>query len=432
MRRAVLLLPLVAGVLMLGACNDSGFIGSGSTAKKGGSKTAGNDQTADPNANGGDGGSSDGGANDGSDGSSGGGFPPGSDAAETAKKLPKFGMLVNDLRCGLCHVKVRGDVASTRTVDALWPESKAEVVGTWFAAQDFIPKEALTASGGLKTNYVGPEVPKAFPTLDYNAVRAKVKGKITQSGSTIVDKAKDGNVVLAGTAANPIVITNDVFISGDVVIVGVYKGNGTIYTTGNVYIPANLKANKSPFPYPDDATAALAKANEAAADKSYDGIGIVTKKSIFLGDLEKKEQGDNGLTVYNHPNAPTDRQYAALGVLNVYNWFSGGKAGFDGLYGAAIACASGKAERVGSIDVVDGFLMAENTIAGVSRGSSYSIRGGIIADHFHIITGASRCSTTPSPVHGHPSNFSYVEYDFRLATGKYLIMEHVADVIGRE
>src|SRR5262245_20598517 len=39
---------------------------------------------------------------------------------EVNEDSPKFGLLVNDLRCGLCHVKVSGDVVSTRDVDAVW------------------------------------------------------------------------------------------------------------------------------------------------------------------------------------------------------------------------------------------------------------------------------------------------------------------------
>lgn len=437
MRRSVLLTSVVLGAFAFSSCNDSGFNGNNAAKKPGESKSSGSDGSGDgannsDTANGGDGGASE------------GGFPPGSEAAETAAKLPKFGMLVNDLKCALCHVKVRGDVASTKTVDPFWMGTRAEVVGTWFAAQAFNGTQgsmpgtsaeiSVTVTGGIKTNYTGPEVPKAFPTLDYTALRTKMKGSVSWAGATIIDKVKDGNVVLTGTTVNPIVISKDVLISGDLVISGSFKGNGTIYVSGNVYIPSNLRATKSPFPYPDDAAGALARANQIAADLSFDGLGIVTKRSIFLGDLEKREAGENGYTVYNHGSTPADRKYEPLGTLNVYNWFSGGKAGFDSLYSKAYDCTTGATERIGSIDLIDAFLMAENTIAGVSRHASYSIRGGIIADHMHIINGAQRCfgKGYTSPVHGQSGDWSYVEYDYRLATGKYLIMEHVADVIGRE
>lgn len=437
MRRMLMLAPIMLGAFVLSSCNDSGF--SGNNNKAGSKKSSRGGLSSSDDLSGGDGGSAE------------NGFPTGSDAAETAKKLPKFGMLVNDLKCGLCHVKVRGDVASTSVVEPFWPGTKAEILGTWYAAQEFKGTESIipgggqgmpggmgavtvNATGGIKPNYTGPEVPKAFPALDYNALRVKMKGAVSQGGAKLIDKVKDGHVVLIGTAASPIVITKDVLINGDLVISGSFKGNGTIYVTGNVYIPANLIATKSPFPYPDDAASALARANQIAADLSYDGLGIVTKRSIFLGDLEKKEVGEQTNSVYNHPSTPADRKYEALGTLAVYNWFNGGKAGFDALYGKAFDCTTGATERVASIDLVDAFLMAENTIAGVSRHASYSIRGGIIADHMHIINGAQHCvgKGKASPLHGQSSDWSYVEYDYRLATGKYLIMEHVADVIGRE
>lgn len=432
MRRSILLTSAILGAFVFSSCNDSGFAGNNAAKKPGASKSSGNDGNGDT-ANGGDGGSSEEDP-----------FLPGSDAAETAAKLPKFGMLVNDLQCALCHVSVYGDVASTKTVEPFWPGTFAKVAGTWFAAKEFkgtdgdkpgtSAAKTVTVSGGIKTNYTGPEVPKAFPALDYTAIRSKMKGSVSQGEAKVIDKVKNGNVVLTGTAVNPIVISKDVLINGDLVISGSFKGNGTIYVTGNVYIPSNLRATKSPFPYPENAAEALARANQIAADLSFDGLGIVTKRSIFLGDIEKKEPGENGNTVYDHGSTPVERRGEALGTLGVYNWFSGGKAGFDALYGKSFDCTTGASERAGSIDLVDAFLMAENTIAGVSRRTSYSIRGGIIADHMHIINGAQRCygKGHTSPVHGRSGDMSYVEYDFRLATGKYLIMEHVADVIGRK
>ena len=75
--------------------------------------------------------------------------------------------------------------------------------------------------------------------------------------------------------------------------------------------------------------------------------------------------------------------------------------------------------------MVEAFLYARNTVAGISRRASYTIRGGVIADYFHIVQGASHCDGEPSSVHGRPRNRSYIEYDYRLRTGELPILEHI-------
>jgi hypothetical protein len=50
-----------------------------------------------------------------------------------------------------------------------------------------------------------------------------------------------GNVVLTGTAANPIVLNGQVAIDGDLVIQGYVVGEGSLLVSGNVYIPTDLK-----------------------------------------------------------------------------------------------------------------------------------------------------------------------------------------------
>lgn len=70
-------------------------------------------------------------------------------------------------------------------------------------------------------------------------------------------------------------------------------------------------------------------------------------------------------------------------------------------------------------------MYAEKAVAGHSTGSSYSINGGVIADFFHIISAAEACGadTSAHPVHKQPTNYSYVNYDYRMSQGLLLLKQ---------
>jgi hypothetical protein len=70
---------------------------------------------------------------------------------------------------------------------------------------------------------------------------------------------------------------------------------------------------------------------------------------------------------------------------------------------------------------IDAFLYAVKAIGGRANDSSYAINGGIIADHFHVITGAGTCSAGTHPVHGYEANRSHINYDWRLKAGLGLL-----------
>ncbi len=375
---------------------------------------------------------------------------------EKAKRLPKFGLLVNDLECSLCHVTVIGDVASTRRVPPLWYTSDAHIEGRWLAAQAFDAARpdagctaegclgtsvSVTATGGITANYRGAELPldttgdgvPDFPALDFTKLPALMRGTVTTTGAfpAAVAKVHQGNLILVGTASKPIALSGDVLVTGDLVIKGRYTGTGSIYVMGNIYIPSDLRAVRSAFPYADDETLALAKATAQMAAMSTDALGLATQGSIFIGDIQKHQNSDAGneaVNVYNHPATPANRRGEALGVLGVLGWFPGGSAEFDKLYENAVSCLTQEYTQIGSFNMVEAFLYAKNTVAGISRRASYTIRGGIIADYFHIVQGASKCGTDRSPVHGRPNDRSYIEYDYRLKTGLLRVLEHVGDL----
>ncbi len=351
---------------------------------------------------------------------------PSKDSATTIDqlaRLPKVGMLVNNIECGLCHVDVKGDVVSTREVTPPRSDSESHVTGRWLASDNFDAARWVTADKGIFPNYVGKELPldtnndgrPDFPAIDFASLPAKVRGKVT-AGNVSIDKVSSTNTVLIGTQAQPIVISSDVYIMGDLVLSGFYQGNGTIYASGNIYLPGDLKAMRTAFPYPNDPSSALARANQLVKSQNTDSLGIATAKSILIADLES--------TIYAHSSTPANRTAAALGVRDVYSWYPNGKTGYDMLYIDSIGCHDSRPHA--GFNMIEAFMYAKNSVAGISRDASFTIRGGVIADYLHIISGALNCPSTISPAHGMPQNRSYIEYDYRMQTGMLKILENVA------
>ncbi len=407
----------------------------GDGAGAGGNGSGGNGDSG----KGGDGGNGSGGnGNGGEDGGDGGSSTP-----NKLIKVPRFAMLVNDLKCAMCHLKVRGDVASTEAVND-WSDNHAPIAdeiatGNWFAAKtwtDKTPKKKaypIKVELGVKENHRGPELPNtpgtktpAFPIIDFATADKRMSGTLTgfnpaDKSAVTVTKVHKGNLVISGTAANPMTITGSILITGDLVIKGVYSGLGTLYVKGRVYIPADLTASDSVFPYPEAPAAALAKGVKLVKEKKGDALGIATAKSVFVADL--------GTTLYDNDMLPANQKRAALGVETVYSWYDGGKGGYEKLYEPSINCATGKAEALKSFNRIDAFLYAVNSVVGISRSGSWAINGGIITDNMHLLgtvtAGNNRkaCPATASPAHGLPMDRNYVSYDYRMQAGMRILGE---------
>lgn len=360
----------------------------------------------------------------------------------------QFGLMVNDLSCGLCHVQIRGDVVSTRRVGGMWEGTLATVEGGWFAAEAFEPTSkdsndpesnihlgenvVINVSKGVEPFSNSPKLPNDldmdgkpdFPKLNATEIEAGVKGYLRGPGR-IVTEVYQGNLVLVGTPNSPIEIVGEVLVKGDLVLKGPYKGIGTIYATGNVYIPADLIAMDGAFPYPAGEQAAIDHAKQSILKKK-DALAIATSKSIILSDfddhldLEKPEY-----SVFNHPRTPPDKTFGALGVLSIENWYTGGLNAYRALYEPSpINCDSGKVDHKRSISRVDAFLFAEKTIGGRANRNSVAINGGVMADSFHVISAAPNCAPGTHPVHGYDQTKNHIIYDLRLSHG-LVLMSHL-------
>ncbi len=365
------------------------------------------------------------------------------------KQAPKFGMLVNDLRCSFCHLQVRGDVLSLTTVDSLWGGSVGWVNGNWTMAGQFKANTCSAADGcpnaaktpnvtisgqKLENNNDSKSYPRnpdsgtvTFPLIDWAAAKSVSMQKF------------DSNKILVGTNEAPIDVTGDVYIEGDLIIKGKYKGAGTIYVNGNVYIPANLTALQSPFPFSSDPMIAIGQAEKALSDKK-DALAIASAKSIVIGSFEKRISGitpaANDSSVFTHQSTSPEDRGAALGLMSGENWLVHSwhpKAQFDTLWDntnpAPTFCKNGWGATLNPVVAplgryvsrIDAFLYAVKAVGGRANDSSYAINGGIIADHFHVITGAGTCTAGTHPVHGYEANRSHINYDWRLKAGLGLL-----------
>jgi hypothetical protein len=433
---------LILAAIALTACNESGLSGSGKAQR---SSDAAKDPAGDGGADGAPDGSGkgDAGASAPDTGNGPDGGSDSDDVVDTSVPPPpraSFGILVNDLRCGMCHVTVRGDVLSTSPVND-WSGTHTgmydeRVEGRWLAAQGWSNSTELglaakiDVTGGVEQNSSAKALPKDldgdgapdFPQIAFDKIGARMRGRVEADGKKI-DRVHKGNAVLIGTSSKPIKLDRDVLVEGDLVIKGHYQGRGTIYVTGNIYIPFDLRAKRSPFPFPDGKEAAKARGEELAKADETDALGLAAGGSILVADLRSQ--------LYDMPMVQPNARRAALDVDRVYQWYPGGAAGYTALYEAAGSCSGATDGEVGSFNMIEAFLYTRKAVAGVARGNSYAVNGGMIADIWHILgtggglggpLGFGGCSGT-SPVHGYEAGRNHVNYDHRMAAGLQILEE---------
>ena len=318
----------------------------------------------------------------------------------------ELAMLSERTDCMYCHLRVRGDVGQLHHMRPGWGDElhgaepangwedgwgsgdTSKVYGSAYAART-ITQDDLSLGGSTKTingaefdevytNYKGDKLPQDqdgddipdFPAIDRNVAESSADGslsggiiyKVNRGGSLLsvpstsnlatLNDTFDGNVVLEGTASNPIDLSGDVYISGDVIIKGYVKGQGAIYAGRNVYVAGDIK-------YVDensDCWAAsdpdLCAQQDIAADKTE--LRLAARGNIVIGDYtEKKADG-------------TDKPWSGLQSADYYRsqfgFYSGtkyyDKATGDELScntsGATVACKNVDGEVITNYKAVDG------------------------------------------------------------------------------
>ena len=136
---------------------------------------------------------------------------------------------------------------------------------------------------------------------------------MTSAGTTpSLNATTDGNVYLHGTEANPILLSGDVAIKGDVILSGVVKGEGTLLISGNVYIPGDLT-------YQDGATGLGDRTFGVASDGATNTLAIASGGNVIVGDVFRPTWG-SGDAVTGNPDGDFNFILEELALFNRTEW----------------------------------------------------------------------------------------------------------------
>lgn len=166
--------------------------------------------------------------------------------------------------------------------------------GGVFSGWDIVNVANVQGNGGKAANQHDFEERVPMPNLSdltqYETL-AKSEGGSIKIGGNLVSNAVYGdepgerqNLYLIGTPSEPIEIDGTVVVRQNVIIAGVVKGQGAIYSGGNIYVPNNLT-------YADPPTTARPAGNTEAeteqwleTNKDKDLLGLFARENVVVGD----------------------------------------------------------------------------------------------------------------------------------------------------
>jgi hypothetical protein len=104
-----------------------------------------------------------------------------------------------------------------------------------------------------------------------------------------IQQSVDGNVILTGTADNPITIDGTVAIDGDLMISGYVRGEGALVVRGNVYIPTDLQYLDGSAYVEGDIPGMPTgpRTFGIAQDGTKNALGLTAGGNMMLGDFQR-------------------------------------------------------------------------------------------------------------------------------------------------
>lgn len=212
-------------------------------------------------------------------------------------------VVTKSVECFWCHLEVSGHVAGIFPTGAApsvhnGTGTNLAVTGNFYSNVAFpgAGMPAVFSEDKRKPNYQNNELPifprnNDWPRIAPASLRDRMTGFLkgrdpVQNRAVYIDRVHSGNLVLRGTAQNPLELSGEVFVEGDLVIFGSYKGIGTIYAR-NIFIVDDLVGLDTPFPFPDDEQAALAAGREAVRAKK-DALYLAALNDIVIGAPEAR------------------------------------------------------------------------------------------------------------------------------------------------
>lgn len=104
----------------------------------------------------------------------------------------------------------------------------------------------------------------------------------TSGNMTSVDGSYNGNLILVGTATNPIIIDGPIAINGDLVLKGVVRGRGQLQARRNVYVMGDVTYDDNATQGPAGAPFGVHVNSDGSTTENL--LGVVAGGSILMGD----------------------------------------------------------------------------------------------------------------------------------------------------
>jgi len=179
------------------------------------------------------------------------------------------------------HTYAAGDIRSDSDLRG-WaaPESGSDL--PWDEAYIHMFNDRVRMPNLLDLNYYKDRA-NNWKTDEHGAI---INGSLTGGVNGInIQGVYTGNIYLAGTASNPLVLNGPVVIDGNAILGGYVTGKGTLYVGRNLYLVDSVQYKNAPnSPRPSDNTE-TARNNWALANQDKDLVAYAARESIFFGDI---------------------------------------------------------------------------------------------------------------------------------------------------
>lgn len=150
------------------------------------------------------------------------------------------------------------------------------------------PEEFLAATVHSRGSISGGQIHRITPGTSIDTSK-KLADALNTANESLVEGRVSGHLILQGTAENPLLLNGELAVDGDVVLLGVVKGTGTIKTRGNIYLPADVT-------YADAKDKSGARLFGLAEDGTRNSMALAAGGSILVGDFFHPRWGSGTVT----------------------------------------------------------------------------------------------------------------------------------------
>ncbi len=178
--------------------------------------------------------------------------------------------------------------------------------GGIYSAWDIVGSDSVRGMGGNTANQHAFGAPLAMPQLADLSVResdalatganVSLSGGYDASGNPLPpieladavlgdEPGEQQNLVLIGTANQPIVLNGPIVVRGDVIIKGVVTGKGAIYAGGNIYVADNVTYANPPSQWQPASMSEADLEAWLAAERQRDFCGLFARENVVMGDF---------------------------------------------------------------------------------------------------------------------------------------------------